>query len=384
MSTLDTPARQKAFKANGIELFGKDKKFRDVFTLIHESLDKTGADPKKMHDMFANIVGARSVGQLSNLYLTASGGRMDAKSKAAGHAAVQAEMDRMTKGAEMSNKEVDDSFAKKMGSMESKAELFQQNLDKITGSLADKLLPAMEQLAPRALDVASALGNVVSAAAKNPAATAVGVVVAGGAKSVMDGIGASVGKTIAAALAGTLGFGAITTLTVASVGFLALNKVLDDSADADKRSREAATKADNAGYATTATAGALATNWSLDNEESARKAREANLAEIEELRKKIASGQAYKDDVKQSVAGDDWDDMGGGAGRENTYGTSRMNSLLKWSMLGGIISPFGGGQDSKEYDDAERNAETMAALVEQLNGLETRLAQALAGTTLNV
>jgi hypothetical protein len=163
VNTLKTPARAKAFAAEGIDLVGEDQKLRDPFAIISEALHKTGGDMGRMKKMFANIMGERAVGGLSTAFLDASGGKKDKESLARGDAAVAKEFDRMTKQATMQKSEVDESFGNAMKTSASGAELFQQKLDQVVGDMADKLIPAMLKMTPVAEKGAEVLGKFIDA-----------------------------------------------------------------------------------------------------------------------------------------------------------------------------------------------------------------------------
>lgn len=161
VTTFTTPSRKKAFDSLGINLKGEGGKLRDPVAIISEAIDKTGGDINKLQPMFANVVGARAMRGLSNKYLEGSGGRTDEKSKAAGRAKMQEEIDRLTKGAVMSDKDINDSNAASMNSLEAKAQIFQQRLDQIAGDLADKLMPAFLKLTPALENMVPVVGKFI-------------------------------------------------------------------------------------------------------------------------------------------------------------------------------------------------------------------------------
>jgi hypothetical protein len=167
VTTFTTPSRKKAFDSMGISLKGEGGKLRDPVAIISEAIDKTGGDINKLQPMFANVVGARAMRGLSNKYLEGSGGGTDEASKGKGRAKLQEEIDRMTKGAVMSDKDINDSNAASMNSLEAKAQIFQQRLDQIAGDMADKLIPAMLKFAPVAEQGAAILTKFIEAVAPN-------------------------------------------------------------------------------------------------------------------------------------------------------------------------------------------------------------------------
>lgn len=167
VTTFTTPSRKKAFDSMGISLKGEGGKLRDPVAIISEAIDKTGGDINKLQPMFANVVGARAMRGLSNKYLEGSGGRTDEASKAKGRAKMQEEIDLLTKGAVMTDKDIDASNAASMNSLEAKAQIFQQRLDQIAGDMADKLIPAMLKFAPVAEQGAAILTKFIEAVAPN-------------------------------------------------------------------------------------------------------------------------------------------------------------------------------------------------------------------------
>ena len=148
VTTLKTDARRQAFRAAGVEIEGEGGKLRDPTKIITDAIDKTGGNIDKLTPLFKNVVGSRAMQGLANIYMDKSGGRQDAESKAKGRAAVEAEINRMTSKATMSDSEVNESFARSMQTAEAKAQLFQQRVDQIAGDLADKILPAFINMLP--------------------------------------------------------------------------------------------------------------------------------------------------------------------------------------------------------------------------------------------
>ncbi len=155
-------ARLKAFKKTGIKVFTDDSEtlIRDPIEIIKDAFRKTKGNIPKMADLFASTIGRKPVTALGNSYIAAGGGE-------AGIAAVQAKYDsyrnaQLTPETEKKNNE---DFA---NSPAAKAQRFQNNLDKVMASAADKVFPALEKLAPPALAVADALGKLVGYVAENP------------------------------------------------------------------------------------------------------------------------------------------------------------------------------------------------------------------------
>jgi hypothetical protein len=351
-----TPARQKHFEAEKIDVIDKKtKKIRDPYKIMLEAIEKTNADPKKLQPMFANVVGARSMQQFANLYLAASGGRTDAKSKAAGRAAVEAEFERMTKKATMTEKEVTDSLGNAMATTASKVELFQQKLDRVVGDMADRVIPAMLQLSDPALKAANAMTKMAVWAAENPLGAGGAAIGAGVAKAVADVLAAKVAGGLVGALAGN---GALTgvvisSMIIASVGMMAIDQVVKGGEDAQKRRLTDEAKALNARSALRAAeeqyneevqAGAPTpeTAARLD------KAKEEARKQAEVLTQRIASGEAFK--------ADEW-------GEKDDYGSAAMNSMFGTDY-------FGTGMNLNQYEDADQNAAKLDELKAELAALK--------------
>ncbi len=177
-STLETPARLKQFKAMGIDVYGKDNKIRDPFELIKESLVATKADPVKMNQLFANVMGKRGVTALQNAYTSAGGGK-------AGLDAVDREYKRFAKAA-MERAQVEENAARAAASDAAKAQRFQNNLDEIASKLHSSLIPTLERMAPAALKVSEAFAKVVDWAAKNPGQAITAAIVASIARAGLE------------------------------------------------------------------------------------------------------------------------------------------------------------------------------------------------------
>lgn len=158
---LETPARIAKFEEYGVAVRGKDKMLRDPFAIIRDALSKTGGDPLKMKEMFANIIGARAVSGLTNLYNQAGGG-------AKGMDAVNKYLDRQMKADSMTKEAVAEAVRQYEETTAAKAQRFQNNLDKIAETAAGKLIPALEKLAPGALRLAEAFARLATWTADNP------------------------------------------------------------------------------------------------------------------------------------------------------------------------------------------------------------------------
>jgi hypothetical protein len=218
-NTLGTVARRREFKAAGIEIENKKGEFLDPYTIIRESLRKTGGDTDKMNALFKNVLGAKAVASFSTAFRGAGGGE-------AGIAAVDAILKKFS--GTVSEDVIKENLGRSMGTKESKAIEFQNRLDKISADFVEKVVPSLEKLAGPAADAADALASIVAWAASNPLA-AVGITIAGSiaaaiAKATIgELIGKAIGQAVSSGMAGKgLAIGAVTA-TVA-MAYLAIRE----------------------------------------------------------------------------------------------------------------------------------------------------------------
>ncbi len=228
VNTLKTPARVKSFQAEGIDVFDKKSgKMRDPFAIIRESIEKAGNDPVRLKKMFSNVKGAQGVEALAGIFREKGGGE-------AGMKAVDEELKKLTDAA-MGQGEIAESFKRSMSTTEAKAVLFQNRLELIAASLADRVLPQLEKMAPAALQIIEAFAKLVGWAAENPgqaitlaivgsiAKAALGNAVSSAISSLISSVagraaGAGVGAGGGNAIGGAMAVGAAIGTTVATVG----------------------------------------------------------------------------------------------------------------------------------------------------------------------
>lgn len=162
-NTLQKSARIDAFKGMGVNVFadkGKTK-FKDPVKLIEESLMATGGNLQKMNKLFMDVVGARAVGGLAQSFNDAGGGE-------AGLAAVRKEIERLTKGASMSEKEIDESANRAANTKAAKGVRLQNKLDDIIEDGLEEILPALEEAAPAMVKFTKAMTELTAWAISNP------------------------------------------------------------------------------------------------------------------------------------------------------------------------------------------------------------------------
>jgi hypothetical protein len=161
-----TPQRVKAMESIGLaksDIFSKTGFVRNPFEIIKKALVLTKGEALPMRTAFASVMGSRPIDKLTDIYRKVGGGKK-------GLADVDAEIKRLTSGAGvgMSENIVNQMVAENSQTKAARAQRFQENLDRVTASMADRLVPALEQLAPMALRIATAFGNFVSWASENP------------------------------------------------------------------------------------------------------------------------------------------------------------------------------------------------------------------------
>jgi hypothetical protein len=210
VSMLKTPARMAAFeKATGEKVYNKETGFiRDPKWIIQKALTATMGDPEKLKSIFANVQGARAIEGSATTFRQ---GMVEAKSKGitdeskiAEYAANKVSEEFAKFGGASSEKKIQDDLKVAMDSKESKAQQFQNQLEKVVASMADKVLPQMEKLGPKVLEVVEALAKLVGWAAENPGKAIMGAIVASIGKAA---IGSAVSKSIESLIGGLAGAG---------------------------------------------------------------------------------------------------------------------------------------------------------------------------------
>lgn len=183
VNTLKTPARMNQFKEFGVDILNeKTGMLRNPEEIILDSIEKAGTDPANLKKMWANTGGARAVEGFSTTYRRARGtvldkGGSDDEANAAGRAAVKEAFASFRKAA-LNDEEINASFGARMGNTDSRAQLQNNRMEDVAARIGDKLLPALEKLAPLIERVVDGFGGMVAWAAENPLAAVVAVLVA--------------------------------------------------------------------------------------------------------------------------------------------------------------------------------------------------------------
>lgn len=160
----------KSFKKAGIELFEKGgTQKRPLMEIMEEAIVKTGGNIPKLTKLFPEVLGKKVVTPLANAFLAAGGGeaKTEEEKRKIFKSSSASKLDPFTK-AYLSAEQEKANLEERKKTSENRAQAFQLKLDQITDSLTQKLLPALEQLAPQALKVANVFAKLVSWAAENP------------------------------------------------------------------------------------------------------------------------------------------------------------------------------------------------------------------------
>lgn len=269
-------AQQKMLAQYGLDPFADKGKtaVKSPEEFIKEAIYKTRGNLQALGGIFSTSGSMRAVRGFANIYNQAGGG-------AAGQAAVEAEIATL-KRASLDRAEAERANAEVMRTAAAKAQKFQNNLERVASSMAETVLPQFEQLAPKAIEAAGALGKIVGWAAANPfqavgAAMAVSVTRAVAESTMRAGIdkvlSQSLGNAAGAVGARTVGtaLGAAGAVVAVSVVAWEAGKLLIDWL-ASKRAEE-----DN---------GALAADAEAGNALSAARAQVRTRGYLEESKRK--------------------------------------------------------------------------------------------------
>ena len=161
MNQFSKGARIAQWKAQGINPFDKSGKIASPDELIMAALKRTGGDSVKMGKLVSDA-GARRVTRGFETIYRSTEGTQEQKL-----AAVAAEFDRLKKAA-MGAGEIHESFAASMQTAEAKAQQFQNRLQDMVGTMAERVLPALEKLGPAIESVFGAFTSVTAWLAQNP------------------------------------------------------------------------------------------------------------------------------------------------------------------------------------------------------------------------
>ena len=181
VNTLKTNARQKEFEAAGVKTMDADKNFLPVREILKNAAAAAVGDPTKFKKMFANVVGGKAADPSNRAYREAYNKELAAskdkkKADAAGRSAIDEMFDRFSKG--IGEQEEKESFGVRMKTAEVQVQQFNNELSKIGGQIAERVLPQLQKLAPYVVSAAEAFAKFVSFAAENPGTAITGAIVA--------------------------------------------------------------------------------------------------------------------------------------------------------------------------------------------------------------
>lgn len=192
---LTNPAELKRLSAMGINVFSNKEhtKFNSVGQIAAAALLKTGGDLGKLGGTFKNQRAMSVVSGLGQVY-----GDAEKAEKGSGVGAIKSYFEKMGKG--MSQEDLADSLKLAMDTTATKTQQFNTALEEVGEKLADKLLPALERLAPFIIKAADAFATLVGEAVENPGTAITAAIVASIGK-------AAIGSAVAAAIKALIGGG---------------------------------------------------------------------------------------------------------------------------------------------------------------------------------
>lgn len=261
VNTLKTKARRGRFAEAGVEIEDPTTGLlKDPQAIIEDSIVAADTDTSKFKSMWANVSGARTVEGFRSSYLEArakakEGGASDKEAKRAGLTAIRSTFDTFA-GASLSPEKVEAMMAERLQNSDVKAQQFQNRLDEIGARAGEKLLPALERLAPVILQVVDAFAGTVAWAAENPGKAITAAIVTSIARArlaeALEGIlsGAAGGRGGAGGGAGNAVGGALGVVAAGAGGFMAGKAIAEQAGDerdrADAAIRERSAEWENA------------------------------------------------------------------------------------------------------------------------------------------
>jgi hypothetical protein len=429
VNLIKTPARMKEYeKATGEKVYNEDTgKFKSVEQIVLSSLKATGANPEALKKIFANVQGERAVAGFATTYRDAGGGD-------AGLTAVKAEFEKYRK-IQMGQGEIKDSFNNRMADYDSQVTLFNNKIAEVGATLAERMLPQLNAIAPSIIKVVGSFGDLVAWAAQNPfravvsalgvsimkagiesvlrsgiesalkgafspgAAAALGGGAGGAGKAAVDAAkggagmfpsspGGTMGKALAAVGAGI----AITAtaITIAEVGMMAIDKVFKQKEDAESKALAIEIEASNKNNIAKA---------EIEKARLTPEEQKANIASLKSQGRHTEAAEAEMDlmlgrttvsketygRLQQTKAGIDQRVEAGSGGtlREDDPFTwlSKRNGLLSEQLAGGLsgaLSYVTAGEHGTSFD-AQSMREASAAKIGELKAEQQRTNEILAG-----
>jgi hypothetical protein len=254
----------------------------------------------------------------------------------------------------MSGTEITDKFNAAMETSASKAQLFNNKLQAIADRSAEKLLPALEKLAPKIEDVANAFGDFLVWATDHPGQAVATALSASIAKAAIDntirqGIEGLLKGDGSAGTVGKLGqLGAIGALavTAAQIGMATIDNFYTKES---KRISENAT-----GAASGAGAAAAAASRGVVSPEEKKK-----------LEEELAAARARKKDVEEH-------EIGGGLAQGGGIGAMALPFLKVGALLGNEEAKEALAKSAAEQARAQKMAnDTLTRLERTMHLIQT-------------
>jgi len=225
----------------------KKKEFlRSPQEMTIEYLKKFGANQANLANYAPSEVMKRGMLNAMNIYAKAGGGE----------SGIKAVQDRFkTFSSTVNDSEVKSLASSKMDTTESKAQVFQNQLDRIASGMATKLMPSLERLAPLALQTVDGFAKLVAWVTENPGKAVAAALVASIARAQIEtvvragienllkgGGGASGGVGGVPGVINKVGTAltiAATAVTIEQVGELVIDKLLSDATKKEDAERDA-------------------------------------------------------------------------------------------------------------------------------------------------
>jgi hypothetical protein len=183
--------------------------------LIIETLQKTKGNTAQIAKLYPNQTGAAAAMYAADVYNKAGGGNK-------GIDAVKAEFAKFKET--LAASDVQAMEGRRLATDEAKIQLFNNRIEAIAASLAERLIPQFERLAPQVEEMIMAFAKVVGWAAENPGAAITTAIVGSIAKAAIgDAVGEILKNTLGKAatagggLAGLIGTAALAGITVGTM-----------------------------------------------------------------------------------------------------------------------------------------------------------------------
>jgi hypothetical protein len=217
---------------------------RDPQEVIKDILSKSKGDIGKLSFLMPNQNSRAVVNSFADPYMKAykASTGTEKEKDAAGRAAVDAAMKEL-KDATLSEASQNEALGEAMATTATKAEQFQQKLDRVVGDMADKLIPDLLKLSGPVVQATTAMSGMVTWAASNPwqatsLAAAGSMAQAGIGEVIKASMQASLsGASGALAGLGTAGIVATAALVAFGAGVLAINAVAE-AVERDRMAKE--------------------------------------------------------------------------------------------------------------------------------------------------